>query len=106
MEPLIKEGDELVFCPDETPKLGDVILFNLHGELTAHRLIPGGLVKGDNSKYLDGKLGKDIKILGVAPKEYRNPLLAYLSSYNLMDKPFSRFSRLFMLILGFKNYFK
>lgn len=100
MSPAVKSGETIDFSTQRKPVVGDIVLFRQHGELIAHRYVGKGFVKGDNSKYMDGKVGEDFEILGVAPKTYCRPILAWLSSFNLMSTPVSRFSRALILILS------
>lgn len=98
MTPEINSGERICFSTDKVPDVGDVVLFKCNGELTAHRLLPGFILKGDNSKYCDGMLNEDFEVLGVASNNYRKPFLARISKYNDHKIPFSKLFRALIII--------
>ena len=70
MNPSIREGDVLHVSRKLDYELGDILLFEYHGDLLVHRAlrkIPGGFwCKGDNSFRIESVT--DEKVIGVVDK--------------------------------------
>ena len=100
MEPLIKNGDTLLFNESKAPKRGDIVLIRDNCELVVHRYVGKNLIKGDNSKCFDGCSNDTITILGTGEPIYRSSLLALLSIFNTKKSIIAKPSRALMIIVG------
>jgi len=112
MEPLIKEGDEVIIKHSGVPEFGDIILYNGSDGLVVHRIIGKRIDKGKtyflekgDSSPVSNSIPKE-KVLGIAIGVNKDSRIIYFDSRlsKLIGKAMALYSLLSLKILSIYNF--